>query len=73
MLAVAEGLLAVFVAALEPLLAKTALLICHLSGLLVEATAIITAAIFLAFLALVLAVVGAGGRIGAGRRIGAGG
>ena len=72
-LAVAEGLLAVFVAALEPILAKTALLICHLSGLLGEATAIITAAIFLAFLALVLAVLGAGGRIGAGGRVGAGG
>ena len=66
MLAVAEGLLAVFVAAVEPIFAKTALLVRHLNGLLVEATAIITAAIFLAFLALVLAVLGAGGRIGAG-------
>ena len=73
MLAVAEGLLAVFVAAVEPIFAKTALLVRHLNGLLVEATAIITAAIFLAFLALVLAVLGAGGRVGAGRRVGAGG
>ena len=72
-LAVAEGLLAVFVAILEPIFAKTALLIRHLSGLLVEAAAIIAAAIFLAFLALVLAVLGAGGRIGAGRRRGRGG
>ena len=70
-LALAEGLLAVLVAVLELSFSKSALLIHHLDGLLIEATAIITAAIFLAFLALVLAVLGAGGR--AGRRVGAGG